>query len=251
MTNNQWTLWCLLDGDSTTFPVEIESTKTIGALKKAIKDDNSVAFANVDAKMLTLWKVSVPVLPEKERKGISLAGVPSPEKLDETDDVCDVFKETLPKKTIHIIVQRPLPVRARATTPLSDSDESRPCTPLLSDPRVDLKRSTENSLQTPKQDGVEVEKFSPGNPKLLQGAIPLVTQALPTTPVSDHDGDEAAESSSDEEADTKTETESEVQTQGQVQLRDQDQVNPSNLTVHKRSKEHAVREEGEKQSSDP
>ncbi|KAG0315818.1 hypothetical protein BGZ99_007246 [Dissophora globulifera] len=246
MTNNQWTLWCLLDGESTPFPVEIESTKTIGALKKAIKDDNAVAFADVDAKMLTLWKVSVPVLPKKERKGISLVDVPSQE-LDETDDVSDAFKETLPKKTIHIIVQRPLPVRDRATTPLSNSDDSRPATPLSGD----LKKFTENSLQTLEQDGAEVEMLSPDNLKLLQGAILVVPQVLPTTPVSDHSGDDAAESNSDEEADTKTETESEVHTQVQVQLRDQDQVNTSNLTVHERSKEHLVQEEGEKPSPDP
>ncbi|KAF9322726.1 hypothetical protein BG006_002104, partial [Podila minutissima] len=107
MTNMQLSLFCLVDGESTPFPVEIESTKTIGDLKKAIKDDNAIAFADVDAKMLTLWRVSIPVLPKKERKNISLVNVPSKEELDETDDVSDVFKETPPKKTIHIIVQRP------------------------------------------------------------------------------------------------------------------------------------------------
>ncbi|KAF9403901.1 hypothetical protein BGZ94_004467, partial [Podila epigama] len=83
------------------------STKTIGDLKDAIKDKNAIAFADVDAKDLTLWRVSIPVLAKKDRKEISLADVPSKEELDETDDVSDVFKETPPKKTIHIIVQRP------------------------------------------------------------------------------------------------------------------------------------------------
>ncbi|KAF9202673.1 hypothetical protein BGZ59_002058, partial [Podila verticillata] len=124
MTNIQLSLFCLVDGESTPFPVEIESTKTIGDLKRAIKDDNSIAFADVDAKMLTLWHVSIPVLPKKDLKEISLAE----EELDEKDDVSDVFKETPPKKTIHVIVQRP----PQASTPLPSylSDNSRPGTPL-------------------------------------------------------------------------------------------------------------------------
>ncbi|KAG0043098.1 hypothetical protein BGZ83_011834, partial [Gryganskiella cystojenkinii] len=105
---------------------------------KAIKAEKAIAFADVDANMLTFWKVSIPVMPKKERKEISLTNVPSKEELDETDDVSDVFKRTSPKKTIHIIVQRPPPVhapiavpvavRARSSTPFSD--DSRPGTPL-------------------------------------------------------------------------------------------------------------------------
>ncbi|KAF9328712.1 hypothetical protein BG006_008144 [Podila minutissima] len=121
MTDNNLTFFCVIDGESTPFPVEIEPTKTIGELKKTIKDDNAVAFADVDAKMLTLWGVSIPVAPKKERKDISLAGIPSKEELDETDDVSDVFKETPPKKTIHIIVQRPPPVAAARKHTLSEA----------------------------------------------------------------------------------------------------------------------------------
>lgn len=56
------TLFCLVDGDSLSeaFEVEISSAKTVSALKKAIRDDNTVAFAEVDAKMLILWCVSIP-----------------------------------------------------------------------------------------------------------------------------------------------------------------------------------------------
>ncbi|KAF9275585.1 hypothetical protein BGZ74_003968, partial [Mortierella antarctica] len=107
MTDNHMNFFCLVDGESTPFPVEIESTKTIGDLKDAIKAKKTNEFSDIDADMLTLWKVSIPVVPKKDRKEISLADVPSKEELDETDDVSDVFKETPPKKTIHIIVQRP------------------------------------------------------------------------------------------------------------------------------------------------
>ncbi|KAF8914827.1 hypothetical protein BGZ58_005653, partial [Dissophora ornata] len=110
MTDNL-NLTCLVDGESTSFPVKIESSETIGTLKKAIKLEKPNDFSDVDADKLTLWRVSIPVLPKKDRKEISLADVPlnSKEELDETDDISDVFKEPPPKKTIHIIVQRPSP----------------------------------------------------------------------------------------------------------------------------------------------
>jgi hypothetical protein len=49
-------LFCLVDGDSLSeaCEVEISATKTVSTVKKAIRDDHSVAFADVDAKMLTL-----------------------------------------------------------------------------------------------------------------------------------------------------------------------------------------------------
>ncbi|KAF9904374.1 hypothetical protein EC991_002713, partial [Linnemannia zychae] len=62
---------------------------------------------------------------------------PEKKKLKATDDIADVFSEAPPKKTIHIIVQRPppqvhAPVPSRALTPLpgSLSDDSRPGTPV-------------------------------------------------------------------------------------------------------------------------
>jgi hypothetical protein len=111
MTDNPLTLFCLVDGETTSFPVEIESTKTVGDLKKLIKTEKAKAFEDVDADQLTLWHVSLPVVPKKDRKAISLADVLSKEELDETDDISDVFEEKPPKKTIHIIVQRPLPCK--------------------------------------------------------------------------------------------------------------------------------------------
>ncbi|KAF9348111.1 hypothetical protein BGX34_002668, partial [Mortierella sp. NVP85] len=114
MTDSPLTLFCLVDGESTSFPVAIDSTKTIGDLKKLIKTENPNTFNGVDAKNLTLWRVSLPVVPKNERKAISLADVSSKEELDETDDISDVFKEKPPNKTIHIIVQQPQPGDLRA-----------------------------------------------------------------------------------------------------------------------------------------
>ncbi|KAF9536721.1 hypothetical protein EC957_009872 [Mortierella hygrophila] len=56
------TLFCLVDGVATTnaFPVEIESTKTIGDLKKFIKKENTPEFDDFAPDKLTLWRVSIP-----------------------------------------------------------------------------------------------------------------------------------------------------------------------------------------------
>ncbi|KAG0000820.1 hypothetical protein BGZ80_006282, partial [Entomortierella chlamydospora] len=105
MTDTHLNLFCLVNGESTPFPVEIESTKTIGGLKNLLG-----RRCQRPHPLEALWKPSIPVVPKKERKEISLADVPLKEELDETDDVSDVFKEQPPKKTIHIIVQRPLQV---------------------------------------------------------------------------------------------------------------------------------------------
>ncbi|KAG0313251.1 hypothetical protein BGZ99_009011, partial [Dissophora globulifera] len=136
MTDNHITLLCIENGETTPFSIDIDPTKTVDHLKDAIKIKKTPRFDDVAAYELTLWRVSIPLLPLKERKPIILTEVKSTTELDPTDDVSDEFKETPPKKTVHIIVQRPLsvhaPVRARASTPLSGhlSDASRPGTPL-------------------------------------------------------------------------------------------------------------------------
>ncbi|KAG0222000.1 hypothetical protein BGW42_007040 [Actinomortierella wolfii] len=136
MTTNSLTLFCLVDGEKTAFPVTIDTDKTIGELKKAIRDEKANYFHDVDADELSLWHVSVPVLPKKDRKPIWLADVPKKEELDETDDIADVFTDVPPKKTIHIIVQRPAPqvvnapVPSRSLTPPQARDTSRSATPV-------------------------------------------------------------------------------------------------------------------------
>ncbi|KAG9062249.1 hypothetical protein KI688_006581 [Linnemannia hyalina] len=89
------------------FSVDIDASKTVDHLKDAIKIKIPDSFKGVDAKDLTLWRVSIPLVPKKDRKDISLSDIPSKEELDETDDLSDVFPDKPPKKTIHIIVQRP------------------------------------------------------------------------------------------------------------------------------------------------
>src|SRR4051794_25070402 len=69
------TLSCLVVGENpyeNSFPVDIDTNKvkTVGHLKKAIKEENTQAFANVDAKDIKLWKVDIPF--EEENKKLEL-----------------------------------------------------------------------------------------------------------------------------------------------------------------------------------
>ncbi|KAG0042715.1 hypothetical protein BGZ90_009318, partial [Linnemannia elongata] len=109
MTDNLLTLFCLVDGDSVPFSVDIDASKTVDHLKNFLKTALTPQFDDIPAKDLTLWRVSIPLVPKKDRKDISLSDVPLKEELDETDDLSEVFQDKLPKKTIHIIVQRPPP----------------------------------------------------------------------------------------------------------------------------------------------
>jgi hypothetical protein len=53
--------WVLGDDARSVFPVEVANSKTVGTLKKAIKDEMEHSFDNLDAKSLVLWKVSCPI----------------------------------------------------------------------------------------------------------------------------------------------------------------------------------------------
>jgi hypothetical protein len=117
MTDNHFTLFCLVDGETTSnaFSVEIGSTKTIGDLKKLIKTEKTNDFSDVDADKLTLWRVSIPVVAANKHKPIVLTEINSTTELDPTDDVSEIFPKEPPKKTIRLIIQRPL--QGNANTP--------------------------------------------------------------------------------------------------------------------------------------
>jgi hypothetical protein len=54
------TLFCLVQGASTAFSVDIDRSLTVDHLKKAIKAEKANDFANIDADKLRLWKVEIP-----------------------------------------------------------------------------------------------------------------------------------------------------------------------------------------------
>ena len=110
MTDNRLNLFCLVNGEATSnaFPVEIESTKTIGDLKELIKTKKTNDFQDVDADRLTLWRVSTPD-DDDEEIPIVLDNVNNKDKkkLRATRGLLEVFPDKLPINTIHVIVHRP------------------------------------------------------------------------------------------------------------------------------------------------
>ncbi|KAG0247856.1 hypothetical protein BG011_000804, partial [Mortierella polycephala] len=101
------TLFCLVEGGTVPFSTDISPTRTIDHLKKLIKTEKAVEFSDVDADQLTLWHVSIPVDLVKKNDVILFDAIDTKQELMPTDDLSDVFVEKPPKKTIHIIVQRP------------------------------------------------------------------------------------------------------------------------------------------------
>ncbi|KAG0273583.1 hypothetical protein BGZ96_004784, partial [Linnemannia gamsii] len=108
-----------------------------GELKDEIKLKKAPEFDDIAADKLTLFHVSLPFsFLEEIQSGINdLTSFSNKiksycvEQLHPMDDLFDVFKETPPKKTIHVIVRRPVSVdkrsgdnkRLRADSGLSDS----------------------------------------------------------------------------------------------------------------------------------
>jgi len=55
-----YTIWCIVVGETTPFSVEIDETKSVDALKKAIKKEKKPMFKAFAADRLTLYKINVP-----------------------------------------------------------------------------------------------------------------------------------------------------------------------------------------------
>ncbi|KAF9287534.1 hypothetical protein BGZ68_001690 [Mortierella alpina] len=131
-------LICLVAAEPTSnaFSVKASSALIVDELKKLIKTEKSNDFSDVDADKLTLWRVSIPIPEDDDELPILLDALSDKKKLRPTDDLSDVFEEKPPKKTIHVLVQRPQPAHApphaRGTTPVSIRawDASRPATPM-------------------------------------------------------------------------------------------------------------------------
>ena len=104
-------LFCLVDGESTSsaFSVKISTEDTVDDLKKLIKTEKSPRFDDIAADELTLWRVSLPVGSTDDELPITLDAMADGDKmkLRPTDELSDVFGKKPPKKTIHVVVERP------------------------------------------------------------------------------------------------------------------------------------------------
>ena len=104
LTDKPLSLFCLVDGEQAPFAVDIESTETISKLKEAIKLENAPEFDDIAADRLTLWRVSVPAVPDKN-VCVSLNSVAEKEELATASaKLFKVFDYELPEEAIHIIV---------------------------------------------------------------------------------------------------------------------------------------------------
>jgi hypothetical protein len=99
-------LFCLVKGNTAAnaFEVDIEKDKSISYLKKVIKAEQPQTFANVDAKDLKLWKVTIPGDRDEQLRNLILQ---DSDELLAINDIGDYWPTTPPKKNIHVIVKLP------------------------------------------------------------------------------------------------------------------------------------------------
>ncbi|PVF96573.1 hypothetical protein CPB86DRAFT_798762 [Serendipita vermifera] len=109
MSNPQpetYTLFCILEGDKSPFPIKIANNEAVGVLKEAIKDKNPNALANIDARSLVLYQIDVndddEILGNVQKKMSE-----SPKALKTTKELSAMYTSAPAKETVHILVQLP------------------------------------------------------------------------------------------------------------------------------------------------
>ncbi|KAG0276582.1 hypothetical protein BGZ97_010067, partial [Linnemannia gamsii] len=64
MTANHLNLFCIVEGESESHAFQLKNiplSDNVDDLKEEIKAKKTVAFSDIDADQLTLWRVSIPV----------------------------------------------------------------------------------------------------------------------------------------------------------------------------------------------
>ncbi|KAF8311908.1 uncharacterized protein EI90DRAFT_865822 [Cantharellus anzutake] len=96
--------WVFGDDASQVFPVEISNTKSVGALRKAIRGEKPVALQHIDADTLTLWKVAIPLeVFAKQKVGLEDAQV----LLSPFKRLSSFFSDQPDDLNLHVVVQLP------------------------------------------------------------------------------------------------------------------------------------------------
>ena len=93
-------------GASHIFPIEIAENKTVGALRKAIKDEKEHAFPHIDADTLVLWKVSIPVS-RSLTENLGKLDFVDEDSLLPVEELSDVFSDSPVRRHLHIVVRAP------------------------------------------------------------------------------------------------------------------------------------------------
>lgn len=99
-------LFCIVDGESTAFPVDILQNLTFGDLKEAIKKKKAIEFSEFDADKLTLYLANIHINDEEDEAPIQLQAHPTAKRLQSVSKIAKMLP-VIPEDTIHIIVQRP------------------------------------------------------------------------------------------------------------------------------------------------
>src|ERR1700729_1040840 len=104
----QLNLNCLVLGHdaSRIFPIEIAESKTVGALKDAVKDKKEHAFPHIDADTLFLWKVSIPVN-QNLTENLSKLDFVDESSLLPVKRLSKVFSDQPEDEHLHVVVRVP------------------------------------------------------------------------------------------------------------------------------------------------
>ncbi|KAF9974664.1 hypothetical protein BGZ73_001887 [Actinomortierella ambigua] len=97
----------VVDGTTSVFPLEIDSTKTIGDLKQLIKTHQAPQFDDVASDDLTLWHVSIPLKDVDCHHPVNADDVRTKTRLKAAREVSQAVHNPPPKNTINILVRRP------------------------------------------------------------------------------------------------------------------------------------------------
>ena len=103
-------LFCYVRGDDYkhTFEVKIGNEESVAALKKAIKEEKTQTFGNIDADSLTLWKAPVR-FNRNLKESVEALNLVDDDSLQPPEILSELFPSGLEKKSVHIIVDRPPP----------------------------------------------------------------------------------------------------------------------------------------------
>ncbi|CAB4382296.1 unnamed protein product [Rhizophagus irregularis] len=118
------TLSCLIQGTSLDkyFKITIDKNNDISDLKDIVWNKNKNTFSNIDANNLILWKVKIPISDKAKFKQLdftesTIEGELGGTKInDASDEIKDVFGNSLVRKHIHIIIGQPTIVQPTTTT---------------------------------------------------------------------------------------------------------------------------------------
>ncbi|KAI9241588.1 MAG: hypothetical protein BYD32DRAFT_433002 [Podila humilis] len=104
--DEQLILFCVFEGECamSTFSVKASYADTVDDLKKLVKAAKTPNFDAMPADRLKLTAVSVPVEPATEAVAVKVQSLDYHRFLRPTELLCEVFEDTVPRNTIHIVV---------------------------------------------------------------------------------------------------------------------------------------------------